>query len=161
MSDGKFLFNVSLPFPNFSTTKPIEKPGLVELACNTHTWMRGYLVVTEELSAVSGADGKFKIEGVPAGPHDLRIWHEALKVATPVKVTVKDGETVNVDVTLDQSRRRRFQLFQLLNQLPIRRRKLQRVSIRRDDPPHLLTEPRAGSPAIVQRRKCSRTVRSG
>jgi plastocyanin len=100
MSDGKFLFNVSLPFPNFSTTKPIDKPGLVELACNTHTWMRGYLVVTDELSVVSGADGKFKIEGVPAGPHDLKIWHESLKVAMPVKVTVKDGETVTVDVTL-------------------------------------------------------------
>jgi len=99
-SDGKFLFNVSLPMLNFTTNKPIDKPGLVELACNTHTWMRGYLVVTEELSVVSGADGKFRIENVPAGPHDLKIWHEALKVATPVKVTVKDGETVTVDVTL-------------------------------------------------------------
>jgi len=99
-ADGKFLFNVSLPMVNFTTTKPIDKPGLVELACNTHTWMRGYLVVTEELSAVSGADGKFRIENVPAGPHDLKIWHEALKTLTPIKVTVKDGETVNIDVTL-------------------------------------------------------------
>jgi hypothetical protein len=30
----------------------------------------------------------------------LKVWHEALKIATPVKVTVKDGETVTVDLAL-------------------------------------------------------------
>jgi plastocyanin len=99
MVDGKFLFNVSLPFPNFTTNKTVEKAGLVQLACNTHTWMRGWLVVTDELSSISGVDGKFRLEGVPAGVHEVRIWHEALKAA-PIKVTVKEGETVTVDVTL-------------------------------------------------------------
>jgi plastocyanin len=99
MTDGKFLFNVSLPIPNMTISKPVDKAGILQLVCNTHTWMRGWLVVTEELSVASGVDGKFRIEGVPAGTQELRIWHEALKAA-PLKVTVKDGETVTVDVTM-------------------------------------------------------------
>src|SRR5262245_52376172 len=66
-SDGKVLFNVALPIPNMVLSKPADKPGVVELACNTHTWMRGYLFVTDELSAISAADGTFKLDGVPAG----------------------------------------------------------------------------------------------
>jgi hypothetical protein len=62
--------------------------------------MRGYLYVTDELAAVSGADGRFRLEGVPAGTHELRIWHEALKASAPVKVTIKDGETATVDITM-------------------------------------------------------------
>ena len=98
--DSRALFNVSLPIPNMKISRPIDKPGVVTLTCSTHTWMRGYLFVTEELSAISGADGSFKLENVPAGSYDIRIWHEALKAATPAKVVVKDGETVTLNVTM-------------------------------------------------------------
>ena len=98
-SDGKVLFNLALPIPNMTLSRPADKPGIVELACNTHTWMRGYLFVTEELSAISAPDGTFKLEGVPAGDREIRIWHESLKSA-PVKVTVKDGATVTAVFTL-------------------------------------------------------------
>jgi plastocyanin len=99
MTDGKFLFNVSLPIPNMTITKQVDKVGMLALVCNTHTWMRGWLAVTDELSAQSGADGKFRLDGVPAGPHEIRIWHEALKAAA-VKMVVKDGETLTVDFTM-------------------------------------------------------------
>ena len=81
-------------------SRPVDKAGVVTLSCSTHTWMRGYLYVSEELSAASGADGRFRLDGVPAGTYTLKVWHEALKVATPVKVTVRDGETATVDLTL-------------------------------------------------------------
>lgn len=96
---GKFLFNVSLPIPNMALSKAVDKAGVVQLVCNTHNWMRGWLVVTSELSAMSGADGAFRLDGVPAGPQEIRIWHEALKAA-PAKVTVKDGEIATVNVVL-------------------------------------------------------------
>lgn len=98
--DGKVLFNLGLP-PGLpmAISKPVDKPGVVKLICNTHLWMRGWIVVTEELSSVSGADGSFRLEGAPAGVHDVRIWHEALKAAAQ-KVTVKDGETVTVNFSL-------------------------------------------------------------
>jgi hypothetical protein len=99
MTDGKFLFNVSLPIPGMTISKPVDKAGTLQLACNTHPWMRGWLVVTDELTAQSGADGAFKLEGVPAGTREVRVWHEALKAA-PVTVTVKDGETTTINVVL-------------------------------------------------------------
>jgi len=95
-SDGRALFNVSLPLPNMTLSRPVDAPGPVTLSCSTHTWMRGYLFVTDELSAVSGPDGRFRLDGVPAGPVELRFWHETLK-SVPVKVVVKDGATVSVD----------------------------------------------------------------
>ena len=39
-------------------------------------------------------------EGVPAGTYMLKVWHEALKTTAPLKVTVKDGETVTVDLVV-------------------------------------------------------------
>lgn len=99
-SDGRAFFNVSLPFPKMTLSRTLERPGPVALSCSTHTWMRGYLYVTDELAAVSGPDGRFRLDGVPAGTHELRIWHESLKVSTPVKVAVKDGETATIDVAM-------------------------------------------------------------
>ena len=58
-ADGKAYFNVSMPIPNLTISKPIDKPGVVTLSCSTHTWMRGYLFVTDELSGISGRDVKF------------------------------------------------------------------------------------------------------
>ena len=99
-SDGRAFFNVSIPVPNMTLSRPVDRAGAVTLSCSTHTWMRGYLHVTDELSALTGADGRFKLDGVPAGSHTLKVWHEALKIATPMKVTVKEGESVTVDLTL-------------------------------------------------------------
>lgn len=99
-SDGRALFNISLPIPKMSTSRSLDRPGPVTLSCSTHTWMRGYVYVTDELAAVSGADGRFRLDGVPAGTHELRVWHESLKVAAPVKVTVKDGETATVTLSM-------------------------------------------------------------
>ena len=50
---GRTLFNVGLPVPNLVVTRPLNGPGLVRLTCNTHTWMRGFIVVTDEMAAVT------------------------------------------------------------------------------------------------------------
>jgi hypothetical protein len=97
-ADGRVLFNVGLP-PNVTLSKRIDRPGIVKLICSTHTWMRGWLFVTEELSAASGADGAFRLERVPAGPHEVRVWHEELKAAAQ-QVIVKDGEIVTVNFVM-------------------------------------------------------------
>jgi plastocyanin len=97
--DGRAFFNVSIPMPNVTLSRPIDKAGVATLSCSTHTWMRGYLLVTDERSVVSGKDGKFQIDGVPPGTYELRIWHETLKAA-PVKVVVREGEGTSVEITL-------------------------------------------------------------
>ena len=96
---GRTLFNVGLPVPGMVVTRPLNGVGLVRITCNTHTWMRGFIVVTDEMAVVSGADGRFTLTGVPPGTYDLKVWHEALKTA-PVRVTVTAGGTARVALSM-------------------------------------------------------------
>ena len=96
---GRTLFNVGLPVPNLVITRPLNGAGLVRITCNTHQWMRGFIMVTNEMAAVTGVDGSFRLTGVPPGTYELKVWHELLKVA-PVKVTVANGVTATVKLAL-------------------------------------------------------------
>ena len=99
MDGGKGLFNVAVPVPGINISKPVNGPGLVRLVCNTHPWMRGYIMVTDEMAAVTGGDGTFKLTDVPAGTYELRVWHETLS-APPQKVTVAAGQAATVNFEL-------------------------------------------------------------
>jgi len=94
-ADGRQLFNVALPVPGIEISKPLNSPGIMRVGCSTHQWMRGWVVVTDEMTAVTGADGRFTLSGVPPGTYELRVWHESLKAA-PQKVTVAAGRTAEV-----------------------------------------------------------------
>ena len=51
----------------------------IPFVCDIHPWMRAYLCVVEHpFFAVTGADGSFVIEGLPAGDYTLTAWHEKL-----------------------------------------------------------------------------------
>jgi plastocyanin len=67
MDNGKALWNVAVPVPGIKIPKPIADAGLVRLVCNTHPWMSGFIIVTDDMAAVSGGDGKFTLQDVPAG----------------------------------------------------------------------------------------------
>jgi hypothetical protein len=99
LENGRTLFNVALPIPGITITKAITSNGNVRLSCNTHPWMRGWLVATSDAAAVSGADGRFTIDNVPPGTYELRVWHEALKAA-PQKVMVTSGRATEVNLRL-------------------------------------------------------------
>jgi plastocyanin len=67
----------------------------LEVKCDIHAWMTSYhLVLDHPFMAVTDADGNFRIEGLPAGSHEFRIWHERAGVLEKeYKVDVKaDGE---------------------------------------------------------------------
>jgi hypothetical protein len=99
LDGGKVLFNVAVPVPGIKISKAVTSRGLVRLSCNTHPWMRGWLLVTDEAAAVTGADGVFALNDVPPGTYDLRVWHESLKGATQ-KVTVTPDRPLTVNFEL-------------------------------------------------------------
>jgi hypothetical protein len=99
LENGRTLFNVALPFAGITISKPVGAAGNVRLSCNTHPWMRGWMVMTEDAAAITGADGRFTIDNVPPGTYELRIWHESLKGA-PQKITVAAGKPTDLSVQM-------------------------------------------------------------
>lgn len=98
-ADGRQLFNVAVPVPGIEIAKPLGAAGVLRVGCSTHQWMRGWIIVTDEISAVTGADGAFTLRNVPPGTYELRVWHEALKAAA-VKVTVVAGKPAQVTLEM-------------------------------------------------------------
>jgi hypothetical protein len=49
----------------------------VSVVCDYHPWMKAFhFPLDHPYFAVTDADGKFKIEGLPAGKHSFNVWHE-------------------------------------------------------------------------------------
>lgn len=71
-------------------TAQFDSAGVVQVYCNVHAQMRGIVkVVPSALVAQPGADGTFRIVGVPPGDYTLHAWHEraAEEVAQPLRVS--------------------------------------------------------------------------
>ena len=57
----------------------LARPDRVTVRCDVHKWMNAYVVVAKNpYYVVSGAGGKFRLEGVPAGHYHLKVWQESL-----------------------------------------------------------------------------------
>jgi len=92
-SSGAYELNVGLGGGSSSTFGPLRRKGVVAVVCDIHAWMAGYLYLTDSpCAAVTGPDGRFRLEGVPAGVQRVAIWHEALEGAGAA-VEVRPGET--------------------------------------------------------------------
>ncbi len=93
-------FNLGTYNPGSSKPVTFEKPGVINLLCNVHSEMSGWVVITEnQYAAVTEHDGKFTINNVPAGTYKITAWSEKLK-AQEGTVTVADGKTATVTVKL-------------------------------------------------------------
>jgi len=70
-----------------------DKPEFIAVKCNVHPWMHGYFaVLTTSHYAVSGADGKFSLTGLPPGKYTVTAWHERFGTQS-AEVTVSDNGT--------------------------------------------------------------------
>lgn len=97
---------VNTPFnqaqPKFKKTLEvkIEKPEAIEVKCDVHGWMAGWLVATENpYFSVTDNSGSFKLTDVPAGAYTVEVWHEKLGKSTQ-KVTVKAKEEAKINFEL-------------------------------------------------------------
>jgi plastocyanin len=76
-------------------TEKFEKPEVIKVQCDAHSWMHGWIVVTENPAAVTDDKGSFKIENVPPGKHKVEVLHPVLGKQAK-EVEVKAGQEAKV-----------------------------------------------------------------
>ena len=77
-------------------------PEIIQLTCDVHSWMSGWIVVSEHpYYVVSGRDGAFELTDVPAGEYKLRFWHEILG-EKKVSVVVNEGDVSKVQFWVER-----------------------------------------------------------
>ena len=96
VQDFETIFKFAQPKQGMSDEVKLNKPGIVEITCSIHGWMKAWAVVSPNpYHAVSKEDGSFEIKGVPAGKYTLKLWHEGFGEKEKT-VEVKPGETTEV-----------------------------------------------------------------
>ena len=77
-------------------TEKFDKPEIIKLTCDVHSWMLGWVaVMPNPYFGVTDANGVTKIDNVPPGKYKIDVWHETLGKQTK-DVEVKAGQTVKV-----------------------------------------------------------------
>lgn len=90
-------FNMAQPKFKKTMEVKIEKPEIIEVRCDVHAWMEGWLVATANpYFAVTDDSGTFKLTDVPPGTYTVEVWHQKLGKTTQ-KVTVKAKEDTKVN----------------------------------------------------------------
>ena len=83
-----------------------DKPGIVVLGCNIHDWMISYVVVVDTpYFGKTNASGIARLDDLPPGEYELKIWHYRASSPSEITATRKltvtpAGATTNFDVTL-------------------------------------------------------------
>ena len=77
-------------------TEKFEKPEIIKVTCDVHSWMLGWIaVMPHPFFGVTDNNGVTKIENVPPGKHKIEVWHETLGKQQK-DVEVKAGQTAKV-----------------------------------------------------------------
>ncbi len=105
---GATLFNVALPKAGTEVRKPIQahyryrdETGFIEVACNPHPEERSYILVFDHpYAAVTAEDGTFSIPNLPAGNHQVRVWHAgSVKKEKTVKIEADAPTVLEIDAS--------------------------------------------------------------
>jgi plastocyanin len=80
-------------------TEKFEKPEMIKVTCDVHSWMLGWIAVTPGPAAVTDNSGVAKIENVPAGKQKIEVWHETLGKVDK-EVDVKAGQVTKVSLEM-------------------------------------------------------------
>jgi plastocyanin len=95
---GAATENIPLVSKGAVHTTKVRRPGLIGVKCDKHGWMQAYIRVdAHPFHAVTDADGKFAIAGVPVGTYKMKAWHERF-YDQEVEVTVKENESTSVEL---------------------------------------------------------------
>jgi plastocyanin len=99
-------FDTGLYKQGASYEQTFRKPGPVQLLCNIHSSMLGYVyVVDSPWYAQADATGAFTIRGVPPGEYEIEAWHEASSKTTKQKLTVAADGVRGLELRVGGDRR--------------------------------------------------------
>jgi plastocyanin len=76
-------------------TEKFDKPEVIKVTCDVHSWMLGWVAVVPGPAGVTDNNGVAKIENVPAGKQKIEVWHETLGKQEK-EVEVKPGQVTKV-----------------------------------------------------------------
>jgi plastocyanin len=80
-------------------TEKFEKPEAIKVQCDAHSWMHGWIYVTDNPAASTDQKGSFKLDNVPPGKHKVEVWHPVLGKQSK-DVEVKAGQETKVTFEL-------------------------------------------------------------
>jgi hypothetical protein len=96
-------FDTGLHKGGADTPVKFDRAGVVELLCNIHASMLGYLVVVDTpWYAVADGNGAFQIRNVPPGEYEATVWHESASAQPSRRITVADGAQLAFTVPGDK-----------------------------------------------------------
>lgn len=69
-------FEVAITKEDIKRHITFDKAGIVELGCNIHDWMLGYLYVANStIFAQTSSLGQARFSGIPEGKYQVKVWH--------------------------------------------------------------------------------------
>jgi plastocyanin len=78
-------------------TQQFDAPGLVVLRCDIHEHMRGLILVLDtSYFVLTDTDGRYRLSGLPAGRHTLKVWLDS-KTTLERPVDLPAGATLRAD----------------------------------------------------------------
>lgn len=103
-------FNLGTGTEDWSRDRTMDQVGVYAHRCNIHDEMSAYVIVLGHPyfqlieKGPTKRSAEFKLEGVPAGTYNLRVWCEKYYAReehpfnVPWEVTVRDGEVTTIEV---------------------------------------------------------------
>ena len=92
-------FNISQPVEMETEREFNTAEVMIPVKCDVHGWMEAYIGVQDHpYAAISGTDGTFSLENLPAGDYVIEAWHETFGTQTQ-NVTVGAQETQEITFT--------------------------------------------------------------
>ncbi len=91
-------FDAPTPERGARVPAKLGKPGIIQVRCDVHSWMRAWIVVADGPATTSARGGSFALRGLPAGTYEVGAWHERLGART-AQVTIPERGEVRLDFT--------------------------------------------------------------
>jgi plastocyanin len=77
-----------------------DRPGIVRVFCDIHSHMNAFILVfSHRFFAMTDPEGRYRIDGVPAGAYNVIAWNEGTS-SDPKPAAVSDGGLTELDFAL-------------------------------------------------------------